>query len=105
MPPASSHLAEMPVPAPPPMTGSPAATLARKRLRIPALLLSTARPPCWHGAGRCSRCRNCPDGFKTRLLQLDRGEVGNCAGAGESNCGSSHVALHLRNKLQKTAEK
>src|SRR5436190_19853337 len=31
MPPASSHLAERPVPAPPPISGLPAASLARKR--------------------------------------------------------------------------
>src|SRR5688572_23290428 len=34
MPPASSHLADMPVPAPPPMMARPLATLARKRVRI-----------------------------------------------------------------------
>src|SRR6516225_1619115 len=33
MPPASAHLALMPVPAPPPMIGLPAATWARRRLR------------------------------------------------------------------------
>src|SRR3954465_15675291 len=33
MPPASAHLALMPVPAPPPMTGRPAATWARSRAR------------------------------------------------------------------------
>ena len=31
IPPASSHLALMPVPAPPPMIGTPASTFARKR--------------------------------------------------------------------------
>src|SRR5687767_1643502 len=34
MPPASSHLADMPVPAPPPMMGRPLAALARRRVRI-----------------------------------------------------------------------
>src|SRR5712692_5580251 len=33
MPPASAHLALMPVPAPPPMIGRPAATWARRRCR------------------------------------------------------------------------
>src|SRR5215218_1758968 len=33
MPPASSHFAERPVPAPPPISGRPAAILARKRSR------------------------------------------------------------------------
>ena len=33
MPPASAHLAQMPVPAPPPMIGRPAATWARSRAR------------------------------------------------------------------------
>src|SRR6516165_9366508 len=41
MPPASSHLAEMPVPAPPPTMGRPAATLARRRWRIADRLVST----------------------------------------------------------------
>ena len=36
MPPASSHFAERPVPAPPPMMGLPAAMRAWKRLRISA---------------------------------------------------------------------
>src|SRR3954453_23781463 len=33
MPPASAHLADRPMPAPPPMTGRPAATWARRRRR------------------------------------------------------------------------
>ena len=36
MPPASSHLAERPVPAPPPMIGWPASTIARNFFRISA---------------------------------------------------------------------
>src|SRR5262245_29071340 len=42
IPPASSLLAEMPVPAPPPMIGSPRATLARRRFRMPERELSVA---------------------------------------------------------------
>src|SRR6516164_6872519 len=46
MPPASAHLADRPVPAPPPMMGRPAATWARRRSRhsswVKALI---ARPP------------------------------------------------------------
>src|SRR6185503_4130761 len=41
IPPASSLLAEMPVPAPPPMIGSPRATLARRRLTMAARELVT----------------------------------------------------------------
>ena len=40
-PPASSLLAERPVPAPPPMIGSPRATCSRNRFRMPCLELST----------------------------------------------------------------
>jgi hypothetical protein len=36
----SSHLAEIPVPAPPPTMGRPSDTLARKRFKIPSRLLS-----------------------------------------------------------------
>ena len=41
MPPASSLFAERPVPAPPPMIGSPRAICSRNRLRMPCLELST----------------------------------------------------------------
>src|SRR5436309_2003189 len=40
IPPASSHLADRPVPAPPPTIGSPRATLARRRARMPSRELS-----------------------------------------------------------------
>src|SRR5678809_1704238 len=49
MPPASSHFADRPVPAPPPISGRPAAILARKRSRSAALAMRgmgpALRPP------------------------------------------------------------
>src|SRR3954451_10959553 len=39
MPPASSHFADRPVPAPPPIRGRPAAILARKRARSASLAM------------------------------------------------------------------
>src|SRR5580765_5682756 len=45
MPPASSLTAESPVPAPPPIIGSPRATCSRNRLRMPVRELSMAKIP------------------------------------------------------------
>src|SRR5215467_8635758 len=50
MPPASSHLAERPVPAPPPMIGSPRAIMPRRRLRMSLRLMRGMELPC-SGAG------------------------------------------------------
>src|SRR5690554_2283116 len=44
MPPISSHLAEMPVPAPPPMIGLPASIFFLKRSRICSLVNATSKP-------------------------------------------------------------
>src|SRR6185295_13111498 len=44
MPPASSHFADRPVPAPPPISGRPAAILARKRARSSCLAMRGMRP-------------------------------------------------------------
>src|SRR5262249_52213631 len=50
MPPASSHLADRPVPAPPPMIGSPRSLLPRNRLRMSLRLMRDMILP-WGGAG------------------------------------------------------
>src|SRR5206468_2279104 len=53
MPPASAHLALMPVPAPPPMIGLPAATWARSRFkhssRVKRLMFSISTPVASRG--------------------------------------------------------
>src|SRR6516164_6207829 len=46
MPPASSHFAERPVPAPPPISGRPAAILAPKRSRSAALAMRGMGASC-----------------------------------------------------------
>src|SRR5688572_12081832 len=51
MPPASAHLAEMPVPAPPPTIGLPAATWARSRLRISSRAKRLMRRISWEAQG------------------------------------------------------
>src|SRR5579884_2063503 len=45
MPPASAHLADSPVPAPPPMTGRPPAACARRRVRMSSRIM-TGRARC-----------------------------------------------------------
>src|SRR5664279_4984133 len=52
MPPASSHLADRPVPAPPPMIGRPAAILARKRSSSVARAMRGMAIPPGSGAPR-----------------------------------------------------
>src|SRR5438132_13265565 len=51
MPPASAHLALMPVPAPPPMIALPAATWARRRWRHSSRLNKLIGPPSLPGGG------------------------------------------------------
>src|SRR4029453_11321971 len=50
MPPASSHLAERPVPAPPPMMGSPRAIMPRSRSRMSLRGMRAMALPCCRGA-------------------------------------------------------
>src|SRR5690349_18532545 len=65
MPPASSHLAERPVPAPPPTMGSPRAIFARRRLRISVRGMWAMAGLSWRSA--------CSTRGRTRRLDLAPG--------------------------------